>query len=150
MLSSEHVYSFNLLVRNMNFVRERGEATVQPYKKDGDVAFAAGDAVMLASGLLVKANASATPSSLVGVIMEDVVSTDDDYSDETFKNVDTGALNDEYRAVVGTGTATAAMVGGRYELDANGQVDVTATTTPVVEVVRFIDASTVIVKFIAS
>lgn len=132
------------------FQRERGETVVQPYKKDASVAIAAGDPVMLASGVLVKANGTATPATLVGVMMEDVVSTDPDYAEETFKNVDVGALNDEFRAEVGTGTATAAMVGGRYELDADGKVDVTTTTTPVVEVVRFIDAATVVVKFIAS
>lgn len=132
----------------MIFVRERGEATVVPYKKDGDVAIAAGDPVVLASGLLVKADENATPATLVGVMMEDVVSTDDDYSDETFKNVDVGKLNDEYRAEVGTGTATAAMVGGRYDLDSDGKVDVSAQATQVVEIVRFISASEVVVKFV--
>lgn len=131
----------------MNFQRESGTPKILPYPKTASTAFADGDAVAVTSGKLVKAAAATTPKTLIGIITRAVVSTDDDYADETMVGVEVPALNDEFRAVVGTGTATAAMVGGRYDLDADGQVNVSAQLTQVVEIVRFISATEVVVKF---
>lgn len=130
----------------MDFVRERGEATIQPYPKASATALEAGDLLVLASGLIVKADENATPATVVGVCQETITADDA----KTVVNVDTGKLNDEFRAVVGTGTLTTAMVGGRYDIDADGQVNVSASTNDVVEVVRFIDAATAVVKLVTN
>lgn len=139
-----------ILTKSMIFERESGKPYIQPYKKTASTAFAAGDPVTTSSGLLVKAGAAVTPATLVGVINRDVTSADTDYADASFVEVEVPKEGDVFVAEVGTGTATAAMVGGRYDLDANGQVNVTASTNDVVEIVRFIDASTVVVKFVNS
>lgn len=130
----------------MDFVRERGEATIVPYPKASATVIEAGDALVLASGLIVKAAASAVPSTIVGIAQDTISAADA----KTIINVDTpNGLQDEYRAQVGTGTALSTMVGSRYDLDADGLVDVTAQTKGVVQIVRFISASEVIVKFVA-
>ena len=131
-----------------NFNRENVKANIIPYKKTASLAFALGDAVMLSSGLLVKANASATPANFAGIINREVSSADADYALQSFVEVDTPNASDTFVARVGTGTALATMVGNRYMLDANGRVDVTATATPTVEVVRFISATEVVVKLL--
>lgn len=131
-----------------NFDRENGKANIVPYKKTASLAFALGDAVMLSSGLLVKANATATPANFVGIINREVSSADADYAQQSFVEVDTPNASDTFVARVGTGTALATMVGNRYMLDANGRVDVTATTTPTVEVVRFLSATQLVVKLL--
>lgn len=131
-----------------NFNRENGKANIIPYRKTASLAFALGDAVMLSSGLLVKANATATPANFVGIINREVTSGDTDYALQSFVEVDTPNASDTFVARVGTGTALITMVGNRYMLDANGRVDVTATTTPTVEIVRFISATEVVVKLL--
>lgn len=131
----------------MIFQRESGTPKIIPYPKTASTAFADGDPVVVSSGKLVKAAAATTPKTLIGIITRDVVSTDADYADANMVGVEVPALNDEFRAEVGTGTATAAMVGGRYDLDANGKVNVSAQLTQVVEITRFISASEVVVKF---
>lgn len=130
----------------MDFVRERGEATIVPYPKASATVIEAGDALVLASGLIVKAAASAVPSTIVGVAQDSIVAADA----KTLINVDVpNGLNDEFRAVVGTGTLLTTMVGNRYDLDADGLVDVTAQTKNVVQIVRYISATEAIVKFVA-
>lgn len=134
----------------MIFERESGKSYIQPYKKTASTPLAVGDPLTLSSGLLVKAGAAVTPATFVGICNHEVAATDDDYADESFIEVEVPKEGDVFVAEVGTGTATAAMVGGRYDLDANGKVNVSAQVTNVVEIVRFIDASTVVVKFVNS
>jgi len=131
----------------MIFERESGRPAILPYIKTASTPFAAGDPVVMASGKLVVAGASATPKTLVGIITRDVVSTDDDYTVASKVGVEVPALNDVFVAEVGTGTATVAMEGGRYDLDADGKVNVSAQVTQVVEIVTFISATQVVVKF---
>jgi hypothetical protein len=52
-----------------------------------------------------------------------------------------------YLADVGTGTATAAMIGAQYDLKDKDEVDVTGTTYKQVKIVGFISASKVLVTF---
>ena len=132
----------------MIFERESGKPCIQAYKKTASTVFAAGDPVTVSSGLLVKAGAAVTPATLIGVITQDVVATDADYAKESFVGVEVPEDGSVFVAEVGTGTATAAMVGGRYDLDANGKVNVSAQATMVVEIVRFISATSVVVKFV--
>lgn len=128
----------------MDFVRERGEATIQPYHKATATVIEAGDLLATASGLVVKADETDTAVTIIGVAQESILAADA----KTSIDVDTGRLNDEFRAVVGTGTATAAMEGLQYGLDSDGLVDVTETTLKVVEIVRYVSATEVIVKLI--
>ena len=134
----------------MIFQRESGKPYIQPYKKTASTPFAAGDPVTVSGGLLVKAGAAVTPATLVGIINRDVTSQDRDYAEQSFVEVEVPDDGSVFVAEVGTGTALATMVGGRYDLDANGKVNVTAQVTNVVEIVRFIDASTVVVKFVTN
>ncbi len=125
----------------MNFERHSGEATILPYKKTASTAFANGDPVVQTSGLLTVANASATPQTVLGIILRDVVSTDEDYADANDVMVEVPDVGTVYKAKVGAGTPAQTMVGQRYDLDANGEVDLTASATDVVEVVRLAQES---------
>ncbi len=135
----------------MNFERKSGEATILPYKKTASTVFENGDPVVQSSGLLIVANASATPATLIGIIQRSVVSTDDDYASASMTEVEIPLEGTEYKAKVGAGTPAQTMVGQRYDLDANGEVNLTAQTTKVVEVVRLAQESGyIVVRFVTS
>lgn len=124
-----------------NFQRHSGEATILPYKKTASTAFEAGDPVVQTSGLLTVANASATPATVLGITQRTVVSTDDDYADAVDVMVEVPDEGTVYKAKVGSGSPAQTMVGQRYDLDANGEVNLTAQTKNVVEVVRLAQES---------
>jgi len=132
------------------FVRDRGDTEVFAYKKKASTAFADGDAVMLDSnGFLVPADASATPETLVGIINGTVTSANDDYADTNEYPVEQPSEDAVYKAKVGAGTPAQNMVGQRYDLDSNGEVDLTSQTNKVVEVVRLAqDSDYIYVKFV--
>ena len=133
----------------MNFELNRGDADIFAYPKTASTAFSRGDAVELTSGYLTKAGATATPATVVGIIKRDVTASDDDYADTTDTMVEIPEVDTIYKAKVGAGTPAQTMVGQRYDLDANGQVDLTAQLNKVVEVVRLAQESGyVYVRFI--
>lgn len=136
----------------MDCQRINGEPTIQPYKKKASTAFAQGDIVAIDSnGFLIPAVAATTGNDIVGICMETVLSTDADYAGTREIAVDVvqkGGDMDRFLAIVGAGTPAQTQVGEAHDLDANGQIDLTATTTKVVKVERIISSTLVWVSFL--
>lgn len=134
-----------------NCVRDESEANIKPYQKKASVALAVGDIVFVdTNGFLDKAVAATAETAIVGVIMENVVSTDADYALNTFKAVDVfrkGLNGDTFRLQVGTGTPAQTMVGETHDLATAGTADLTATSTNVYKVQRILSATEVLVSF---
>lgn len=132
-------------------VRDESESNIKPYKKKASVAFAIGDIVFVDSnGLLDVAVAATAASAIVGVIMENVLSTDADYALNTFKAVDVarkGVNSDTFRLQVETGTPAQTHVGETHDLTAAGKADLTATSTNVYKVQRILSSTEVLVSF---
>jgi hypothetical protein len=136
----------------MNCQRINGEPQVQPFKKKASTALAVGQVVALDSnGFLIPAVAATTATDIVGICMETVLSTDADYASTRDVGVDTvakGGDNDRFLMVVGTGTAAQSSVGESHDLGDDGLADLSATTTKVIKVERFISAALVWVSFL--
>lgn len=130
-------------------IRSRGEVTIRPYLKAASVAFAFGDIVTKdASGYLAKATSSTPRANLLGQIQRTVVSTDSDYASNSLVNVEVFEHDPgEFKVSVGTGTLTQAMVGKEFDLKDENEIDVTVNAHGHVTIVRYVDASTAIVKF---
>lgn len=128
----------------------RGEETINAYKKAASTTFAFNDVVTVdASGYLVKAVAATTKAKTLGLIQRDVLATDADYAQNSMVPVlEFGDPEAEFTADVGTGTATQAMVGSRYDLKNASEIDVTATSVGVFQIKKFISATKVVGKFI--
>lgn len=135
----------------MNFELKYGEPVILPYKKTASTVFAIGDPVVQSSGLLVVAGATATPATVIGIIQRAVLATDDDYADAIDTMVEIPKEGNVYKAKVGVGTPAQSMVGQRYDLDTNGEVDLTGQTYNVVEVTRLsVDSDYIYVRFVTS
>jgi hypothetical protein len=127
------------------FVRLTGKPNIEWYPKKASTAFAVGDLVY-ADGSGAIQPADSTSGDHIGIIMKDVASTDSDYASTTKVPVDVPRDGDEFVVDVGTGTFTAAMVGSRYDLKDENEIDVSATSKKVVTVTRFISSSKAVVK----
>ena len=90
--------------------------------------------------------ADATSGEHVGVCMKTIASTDDDYASTTKIPVDVADPNDLWIVDVGTGTATAALIGTYVDLKDENEADVSATSKKVLFVVGFISSTQIIVK----
>lgn len=132
----------------MSFKRIEGSPNVQTYRRKASVAIGSGDPATADSNGLVLVAGDVTAANLKGVFMDEVTSDSPDYAENTRIRVDIPNQSDVFLADVGTGTATAAMEGHRYDLDSDGNVDVTSTSNNVVEIVKFISASKVTVRFV--
>ena len=129
------------------FKRISGRPKVEWYPKDASVAFANGGLVYWnGTGEIIPADA--TSGDHAGVILRDVLSTDDDYATSLAKvPVDVPTTEDIFEVDVETGTFTTAMVGNQYDLVADGDaIDVSATTKKVVTIVGFVSSSKALVK----
>jgi len=129
------------------FKRISGRPKVEWYQKDASVAFANGGLVYWnGTGEIIPADA--TSGDHAGVILRDVLSTDDDYATSLAKvPVDVPTTEDIFEVDVETGTLTTAMVGNQYDLVADGDaIDVTATSKKVVTIVGFVSSSKALVK----
>jgi hypothetical protein len=127
--------------------RATGKENIEWYAKDASVAFANGGLVYWnGSGEIIPADA--TSGDHAGVILRDVLATDEDYATSLAKvPVDVPTASDIFYADVKTGTLTTAMVGNQYDLHADGDgIDVTATAKKVVTVVGFVSATKALIK----
>lgn len=135
-----------------NCLREDSPPQIKPYQKKVSTAFAVGDIVFVdANGFLDKAAAATTATSIVGVIMQNILSTDADYAVATPVAVDVftkGNNADLFRLQVGTGTPAQTHVGETHDLSAAGKADLAATTTNVIKVQRILSATEVLVSFV--
>lgn len=129
--------------------RVRGEVTIRPYLKAASTAFTFGDIVTKdASGYLVKAAATTPRANLLGQIQRTIASTDSDYASNSLVNVEVFEHDPgEFKMTVDTGTLTQAMVGKQFDLADHNGIDVTSNAIGHVTIVRYVDASTAIVKF---
>lgn len=129
------------------FKRISGSPKVEWYPKDASVAFTNGGLVYWnGSGEIIPADA--TSGQHCGIILRDVLATDDDYATALAKvPVDVPTTEDIFEVDVETGTLTTAMVGNQYDLVADGDaLDVSATSKLVVTVVGFVSSSKALVK----
>lgn len=142
------------LVGQFAFKRSRGEARIRSYAKKASTAIAMGQVVAIDSnGFLIPATASTTGNDIVGIAMETIASTDGDYTstrDVAVDVVEKGGDGDRFLAIIGTGTGAQTQVGEAHDLDASTPpgVDVSATTTKVLKVERFISTTLVEVSFL--
>ena len=129
-----------------------GEETINAYKKAASVAFAKNDVVTRdSSGFLVLATATTPRSRILGLIQEDVVSTDADYAQNTFKSVlefHTGSEEVEFMADVDTGTAVQAMVGKTFDLNDHNGLNVNSNLQKCFKITKIISTTKVLGKFI--
>ncbi len=127
------------------FTRASGKPKIEWIPAAASTAFANGGLVYWnGSGYLIPADA--TSGAHAGIIQTDILAADSDYASTKKVMVDVPTSEDIFYADV-SGTATVAMVGNYYDLDATGLlVDVAATSKLVVQVVGFVSASKVLVK----
>jgi hypothetical protein len=85
--------------------------------------------------------ADATSGDHLGVALKTVAATDSDYASNTKIPVIVCHPSTEFIVGVGTGTLTTAMVGNRYDLKDENEIDVSATSKKVVTVTEFISAA---------
>lgn len=143
--------SFCVFIHQMNFMAFlpiSGPIRSESFPKTASTAIAVGDALETASGAMNPADAADV--SLFGVSMQKIASTDADYASTTLIGVWIMDPQTEWLADVGTGTATAALVGTKCDLAAAGTLDVTATSHNVFTITKFISATQVVGRFNAS
>lgn len=126
-----------------------GEVIVNDYTAPASTAFTFGDVVTRdSSGQLALATQSTPRSELLGLIQQEIASSDSDYaSDKTVAVVEfhDGA---EFEVDVDTGTLTTAMVGLMFDLADEDGIDVTSNVQRAVKITRYISASKARVKFV--
>jgi hypothetical protein len=128
--------------------RISGDSEVLPLKKKASEAFSIGDVVTKdSSGYITKATALTPRSEIIGLIMKDVASTDDDYADNSVVEIEVPCENTIYEFPVGTGTAVQAMVGKKFDLKDEDELDVNAQITKAVEITLVLSTSIVRGKF---
>lgn len=136
---------YNLIYRSMAFKQYNGRVKTEWYPKVASTAFNVGDLVY-ADGSGNIQPADSTSGMHIGVIQKKVASTDADYASNTLVPVLVPQDDTEWLVDVGTGTATAALVGTQFDLTDADSVDVSATSKNVVTCTKFISASKVVVK----
>jgi hypothetical protein len=126
--------------------RISGNPKIEYFAKAASTAFPQGSLVYAnGSGYLIPADA--TSGDHLGILLYPVAATDADYAVATKVAVDVISPEDVFEADVETGTFTAAMVGNRYDLVADGDaLDVSATAKKVVTIVGFISSSKALIK----
>ena len=128
--------------------RMTGEPNIHPFKKAASEAFALQDVVTRdSSGNLTKATATTPRSEILGLIQRAIVSTDSDYADNTMVEVDVPEVGAEFDFDVGTGSAVQSMVGKKFDLKDENELDVNGQITKAVEVLRILSTTKVRGKF---
>lgn len=120
--------------------RLTGEPNIMWFPKTASVVINNGGLVYSDGSGAIQA-ADATAGDLLGISLKTTAATDDDYALNTYIPVDVPRPGEEFLADVGTGTLTTAMIGNRYDLKDDNEIDVSATSKLVVTITRFISAS---------
>lgn len=149
---------FALVIITLSFLNmikhNSGEETINAYKKSASVTFAKNDVVTRdSSGYLVKATATTPKAFLLGLIQEDVLATDADYAQNTYKSVlefNTGSEEAEFLADVDTGTAVQSMVGKYFDLNDENGINVNSTLQKCFKITKIISTTKVLGKFVIS
>ena len=96
------------------------------------------------SGYLTKSTATTPRAEILGLIQRTVVSTDSDYASNTMVEVDVPeGKEDEFDFDVGTGSAVQSMVGKKFDLKDENELNVNAQLTKLVEVKRVLSTTKV-------
>ena len=128
--------------------RMSGCPNIHPFKKAASTALADNDVVTKdSSGYLIKATATTPRSEIIGLIQRTVASTDSDYASNTMVEVDVPMTDDEFDFDVGTGSAVQSMVGKKFDLKDENELDVNGQITKAVEVLRILSTTKVRGKF---
>jgi len=126
----------------MSFIRRKGQTKALWFPKTASTAFTDGALVTLSSGYLIPC--TSTTASVVGVCRKAVAATDSDYASTTSIPVEVPVEPSvEYEAL--TASATAANVGGSYDLTDSVTVNLSGSTYKIVNVVSVISATKVAV-----
>lgn len=123
----------------------KGSAHVEWFPKIASTAIAVGD-LMYADGSGAVQPADSTSGMHIGVSMKKIAATDADYASTTLIPVLVPGDDTEWLVDVGTGTATAALVGTRFDLKDANEADVSATSKNVLWCTKFVSATKVVVK----
>jgi hypothetical protein len=125
--------------------RYNGEPNIQPHKKKVSTAMTLGQIVAKDSnGFLIPAVAATAAADCVGVIQETIASTDSDYTSTRDVLVDCfrkGNRGDLWDLEVETGTPAQTHEGETHDLTAAGKADLTATSTNIYRVERFVSTT---------
>lgn len=134
----------------MAFTLKTGKPEVEWYPKTASTAISA-NAVLEQDGSGAVNPADSADTSLFGVSLRAVVAADSDYA-TAGAQIPVLVMNPSctWEADVTTGTATAAMVGLRRDLDTSLGINVNGTSHNQVTIVGFISASKVVVRFNSS
>ena len=132
----------------MAFLLSSGKPVTEAFGKTASAAIACNAVLEAASGLVNPADAA--DISLFGISQQAVTSADANYALTT--PIGVIVLNPDlvFEADVGTGTATATLIGTRCDLKDSVSIDVTATAHNQVTIVGFISATKVLVRFNSS
>ena len=126
-----------------------GEVRVEDKVAPASVAFTRWDVVTLnSSGQLALATATTPRSELVGLIAQEIATTDDDYASTKVVPVHVFHDEAEFEADVSTGTAATTMVGKMFSLDDEDSIDVTDEGQKCFEVTRFISTTKLRGRFV--
>jgi len=130
--------------------RKNGKHNIMWFKKKVSTAFLNGALTNIDSnGFLIPA--TATSINHVGVILEEIATTDSDYASATFVPVDVCSPTDQFIAYVSAGTVAQTAVGAYYDLNSTGdKVDLSSTTTKQVYVQDIMSASSQVVIIVNS
>lgn len=117
---------------NFDLVRPSPLIQYVPWSKTASTAYTVGELVEAdGDGAGVGFDkADATSTNHIGLVTETVASGDSDYASTTRENILVD-IHGYYEADVGTGSADSNDEGNLADLDANGQVDVTASSVDV-------------------
>ena len=127
------------------FKHVKGGYHMEYPRKKASTAFAPGDLVYSdGSGAIQPADA--TSGNHIGVIQQEILSTDSDYADNTRVMVLIPHDDAEFDVPVGTGTLTTADEGNFYDLKDANEIDQAATSKKVILVTRFLSATLARVK----
>lgn len=134
------------------FVRYNSEPNIQPFKKKASTAFSKGAVCELDSnGYLAPATASSTINGIVGIIMQDIASTDPDYAQNSMVNVDVfRRLEDQFIADTVTTVLAQTDVGETVELVDSLTINVGLSAYPLVRVERVYASSKALVTFMTA
>jgi len=123
----------------MSIIRKSGKPNIEYFPNTTSQAYANNTLQYFdLSGAVIPADA--TSGNHAGVILETITSSDDKYTTAGMVPVDIYDDNDIFEATV-TGTLTAAMIGGFYDLSTAAIVDVGNQSKNVVLCVGFISAT---------
>lgn len=131
------------------FKRHSGAVRTEWYPKKASTAMVYGD-LLIADGSGRVTKATSTSTVIVGVCLKTIASTDTDYASTTYVPVMIPTENTLFTAPVGTGTFTDLMIGNKYDLKDENEIDVSAQSHKVVTIAKYLSATLAAVKINAS